>query len=118
MQKASPGSIVSDPVIDRSEKSGSIVWLILLATALVVSAVLLAVLPRQEAAFYVQVLLGVLAVIGVCALFAGAIGLIRFGQRPQRGASLSRLVLEALPDGLIVTDADGRIIFATRLIRF
>jgi two-component system cell cycle sensor histidine kinase/response regulator CckA len=114
MQKASSGSTISDPVIDRPEKSGSIALLLLLATALVVSAVLLAVLPRQEAAFYVQVLLGVLAVIGVCALFAGAIGLVRIGSRPPRASSLSRLVLEALSDGLIVTDQDGRIIFANK----
>ena len=114
MQNVKPRAIASEPVIDRSEKSGSVVLLLILATGLVAAAVALALMPRQDAAPYVQILLGVLAVIGVFSLFAGAIGLIRFGGRTTTGHELSQVILEALSDGLLVTDQDGRIIYANK----
>ena len=114
MQNVKPGSFVSEPVIDRSEKSGSIVLLLALATGLVAAAVALALLPRQDAAPYVQILLGVLAVIGVFSLFAGAIGLIRFSGKATEGHDLTQAILQSLSDGLLVTDPDGRIIYVNK----
>ena len=58
-------------------------------------------------------LLGLLAVIGVLTLFAGAIGLIRFGARGQ-GADMTRRFVDAMGEGVLVTDRDGRIIYANR----
>jgi two-component system cell cycle sensor histidine kinase/response regulator CckA len=117
MQNVKPGIVASEPVIDRSEKSGSILLLLILATALVAAAVALALIPHEVAAPFVQILLGLLAVIGVFSLFAGAIGLIRFGSKSTDGHELSRIMLEALSDGLLVTDRDGRIVYANNAYR-
>ncbi len=103
----------ADPVIDRAEKSGSIGLLVSLAVALVGAAIVLALMRREEAAFYVQFMLGILAVVGVFSLFAGAIGLMRFGNRRPDHA-LSKAFLETLADGVVITDRDGRITFANR----
>jgi two-component system cell cycle sensor histidine kinase/response regulator CckA len=101
-------------MVDHSEKSGSIALLLVLATGLVAAAVALALMPRQDAAPYVQILLGVLAVIGVFSLFATAIGLIRIGSKTTSGHDLAHIILESFSDGLLVTDQDGRILYANK----
>lgn len=98
------------PVIDRGARSGSIGLLVALALSFVAAAAVLAVVKPEEAAPYVQVILGLLAVVGVFALFAGAIGLVRFGAKPQ-GPTLSGVFLDGFPEGVVVTDDQGRIIF-------
>ena len=98
------------PVIDRGARSGSIGLLVALALSFVAAAAVLAVVKPEEAAPYVQVILGLLAVVGVFALFAGAIGLMRFGARPQ-GPTLAGVFIDGFPEGVVVTDDQGRIIF-------
>ncbi|MCE1237640.1 MAG: response regulator [Hyphomicrobiales bacterium] len=98
------------PRVDRGARSGSIGLLIALALSFVVAAAALAVIKPDQAAPYVQVILGLLAVVGVFALFAGAIGLVRFGSRAP-GPTLSGVFLEDFPEGVVVTDAQGRIIY-------
>ncbi|MDR3372494.1 MAG: response regulator [Ancalomicrobiaceae bacterium] len=113
MSELKPGVAGEDVAIDRSEKSGSIGLLLALAAGLVAAAVALALLPRHDAEPYVQILLGILAVIGVFSLFAGAIGLVRFtGKTSEHG--LAPLIVETLGEGVLVTDAKGRIVFANR----
>ena len=103
------------PTASRTEKSGSIALLLGLAAGLVVTAVALALMPRSDAAPYVQVLLGILAVIGVFALFGGAIGLLRFGsQATPQDDGLSRVILDVSADGILVSDRDGRIVYSNR----
>ncbi|MDR3494051.1 MAG: response regulator [Ancalomicrobiaceae bacterium] len=113
MNELKPGVAGEDVAIDRSEKSGSIGLLLALAAGLVAAAVALALLPRHDAEPYVQLLLGSLAVIGVFSLFSGAIGLIRFAGRPSEHG-LAPAIVETLADGVLVTDAKGRIVFANR----
>jgi two-component system cell cycle sensor histidine kinase/response regulator CckA len=97
-------------VIDRHEKTGSIGLLVALGIALVAAASVLALMKPAEAAPYVQVLLGILAVVGVFALFASAIGLVRFGH-PPAARTLADDVVDGFPEGVVVTDADGRIVY-------
>ncbi|NLH83597.1 MAG: response regulator, partial [Phyllobacteriaceae bacterium] len=99
------------PTIDRGARSGSIGLLVALALSFVAAAAALAVVKPEEAAPYVQVILGLLAVVGVFALFAGAIGLVRFGARPQ-GPTLASVFLDGFPEGVVVTDDQGRIIYS------
>ena len=99
------------PVIDRGGKTGSIGLLVALALSFVAAAAILAVVKPEQAAPYVQVILGLLAVVGVFALFAGAIGLVRFGARPQ-GRTLANVFVESFEEGLLVTDDQGRIIYS------
>ena len=99
------------PGFDGQAKTGSIGLLVGLALSFVAAAAVLALVKPEQAAPYVQILLGLLAVVGVFALFAGAIGLVRFGARPQ-GRSLARVVVDGFEEGLLVTDDQGRIAYA------
>src|SRR5690606_16868546 len=58
-------------------------------------------------------LLGILAIIGVFTLFASAIGLLRIAGRGQ-GNELSRVFMDALGEGVLVAERDGRIVYANR----
>ena len=111
MSDANIGNSGGDPMIDRAEKTGSVGLLVALALSFVGAAVALALVKPENAAPYVQILLGLLAVVGVFALFAGAIGLVRFGARPA-GPSLSRAFLNGLEEGIVITDDQGRIVYA------
>ncbi|MDK9697930.1 MAG: response regulator [Siculibacillus sp.] len=101
----------SVPVFDRQARTGSIGLLVGLALSFVAAAAVLAMVEPEKAAPYVQILLGLLAVVGVFALFAGAIGLVRFGVKPQ-GRSLARVFVDGFDEGLLVTDDQGRIAYA------
>ena len=107
MVETDAGNTGSEPVVDRAEKTGSIGLLLALALGLVGAAVVLALMRREDAAIWVQILLGLLAVIGVFALFAGAIGLVRFGAR-RDGHPLSKAFLDTTGEGVVVTDREGR----------
>lgn len=103
---------VEAAVIDRSERGGNVGLLVALALALVTAAAVFAMLDRTAAEPYVLGLLGLLAVVGVFSLFAGAIGLLRFGAKPDGYSSLARRFLDSTADGVCITDEDGRIIYA------
>jgi len=98
-------------VFDRQAKTGSIGLLVGLALSFVAAAAVLAMVKPEQAAPYVQILLGLLAVVGVFALFAGAIGLVRFGVKPQ-GRSLARVFVDGFEEGLLITDDQGRITYS------
>ncbi len=110
MVEADEVNAVGTPVIDRPGRSGSIWLLVALALSFVAAAAILAVVKPEQAAPYVQVILGLLAVVGVFSLFAGAIGLVRFGVKPQR-PSLRGIFVDSFEEGVLVTDEHGRIIY-------
>ena len=101
----------SAPVYDRQARTGSIGLLVGLALSFVAAAAVLAMVKPEQAAPYVQILLGLLAVVGVFALFAGAIGLVRIGSRPQ-GRSLARVFVDGFDEGVLVSDDQGRITYS------
>jgi two-component system cell cycle sensor histidine kinase/response regulator CckA len=103
----------ADPIIDRAERISGAGRLIVLACALVGVAFGFAMVERTRAEPFVLGLLGILAVIGVFTLFAGAIGLIRFAGRSQ-GNDLGRAFIDAMGEGVVVSDRDGRITYANR----
>jgi two-component system cell cycle sensor histidine kinase/response regulator CckA len=102
-----------DPIVDRSERLTGVGRLLVLACGLVGAALAFAVIQRDAAEPFVLGLLGVLAVVGVFTLFAGAIGLLHFAGRGQSD-SLSRIFMDAMVEGVVVTDRDGRIVYANR----
>lgn len=112
---------VEPPILDRSERGGNVGLLVTLALSLVFAAGVFAMLDRSRAEPYVLGLLGLLAVVGVFSLFAGAIGLIRFGARNDQQHALAKRFLDTMTEGVCLTDADGRIVYANgsygRLIR-
>jgi two-component system cell cycle sensor histidine kinase/response regulator CckA len=100
--------------IDRSagiERSGSIVWVLLVAGLLIGAATGFAVIGRAHAEPYILIFLAVLATIGVFALFALASGILRPSAKPA-GSPLVKTVLDGAFDAVIVTDRDGGVIYA------
>ena len=101
-------------VVDRSQagaRGGSIGMVLLVAVALVGAAVGLFVVGRGHAAPYILVLLAGLATIGVFSLFALATGILRVAGKAADNPVLKAVADEA-PDGLLVTDRRGRVIYA------
>ena len=113
MNERVSGTVPADPVIDRSERLTGIGRLLILACGLIGAALAFAFIQPERAEPFVLGLLGILSVIGVFTLFAGAIGLIRFAGRGQ-GSPLSRNFLDSMGEGVLVADAEGRIVYANR----
>ena len=108
---ADPSPPADEPAIDRSGGAGSI-WLVaLLAAALVGAGLAISFLKGDAAQSWILALLAALSVVGVFALFAGAVGLVRISAGPPKD-DLSRSIVSGDDDGVVVTDGVGRIIFA------
>ncbi len=101
----------SDGSEDAETRDGGIGLLVLLAVGLAIAAVALAMLNRDAAEPYVLAVLGGLSVIGVFALFAGSVGLLRFSERTE-GSDLTRTLLDTLPQGALVTTPQGKVVYA------
>jgi two-component system, cell cycle sensor histidine kinase and response regulator CckA len=100
------------PLKPRSgERAGSVGMVLLVAVVLVGAAAGLLLVGRGHAESYILLLLAALAVVGVFSLFAGAAGLLRIPGR-EAGNPLVQAVIESMTDGLVVTDAAGRISYA------
>ncbi|MFD1702747.1 cell cycle histidine kinase CckA [Methylopila henanensis] len=108
---AEGGPMSAEPPIDRSGRSGSIGLVVLLAGALVGAAIAVSFLQGESAQPWILALLAALSVVGVFALFAGAVGLIQFASRGSRD-DLARAIAATAEEGVLVTDAGGRIVFA------
>jgi two-component system cell cycle sensor histidine kinase/response regulator CckA len=98
--------------VDRSERSGGVSRVLLVPVALVTIALVVALLARDDAEPLILALLVFFAVIGVFSLLAGAIGIIHFGSAAAVRNDLTKLLADTGPDGLVVTDRDGRVIYA------
>ncbi|WP_306029860.1 cell cycle histidine kinase CckA [Stappia sp. MMSF_3263] len=109
MSRTEPGP--SSPAVERAERSGNIGLLIALAIGLIAAAVTFSMMGKDEAEPYVLALLGVLAVIGVFSLFAGAIGLLRFSARAP-ASPVPSAFLNTLDEGVLIAERDGRIVYA------
>jgi two-component system cell cycle sensor histidine kinase/response regulator CckA len=101
------------PAVDHSDRQGGIGRLVVLALCLVAAALAFVLLPPAAAEPFVYAILGLLAVIGVFTLFAAAIGLVRIGGKPPRD-ELARGFIDSMAEGMVVTDRDGRILYANR----
>ncbi|MBD8876466.1 response regulator [Roseibium polysiphoniae] len=103
----------SEPMIDRPERGGNIGLLIALAVALVAAAAGFAIVGKTQSQPFVLALLGILAVVGVFCLFAGAIGFLRFGTG-RSGNPIASAFLNSLDDGALITDSEGRLVYANQ----
>jgi two-component system, cell cycle sensor histidine kinase and response regulator CckA len=100
--------------VDRSaaaERGGSVVLVLLVAGMLVAAATAIVVVGRSNAEPYILAFLAVLATVGVFSLFALACGILRLS---ATGAvsPLIKSVVDGAFDGVVVTDADGRVVYA------
>ncbi|MYZ48059.1 cell cycle histidine kinase CckA [Propylenella binzhouense] len=95
----------------RSARPGNPIVLLLLALALVVAAGAYVVLPPAAANLVVLAALGLLATMGVVAIFAAAAGLLSFRSgepAAERQTANAEAFLDALGEGAVITGADGR----------
>lgn len=99
--------------VDRIPATGSIGLVIVVAFALVSTAVFLLFLGRDEADPYIIAVLAALAVIGVFALFSYASGVIEFAGRASRN-DLTKALADTGSDGVSIVDTSGRVLYANR----
>jgi len=100
--------------IDRSAgltRGGSAIFVLLVAAFLIVGATCIVVFGRANAEPYILAFLAVLATIGVFGLFALATGILRLSSA-QPANPLTKSVVDDAFDGVIVTDHEGRVIYA------
>jgi two-component system cell cycle sensor histidine kinase/response regulator CckA len=85
---------------------------LVLLVVMMIASIFMAVILRNQAAAFVLGVLAIFATIGVAMLFALAVGFIRFGIPSAATSGISRLYVEAVPHGVVVTDKDGAIRYA------
>ena len=98
---------------ESPSRTGSIGMVLLVALLLVAAVAGFLLIDQARSEAYILILLAGLAVVGVFSLFAVAAGILRL---PGRSAADGRMlpVLEGAPDGILVTDASGRVLFANK----
>jgi two-component system, cell cycle sensor histidine kinase and response regulator CckA len=97
---------------ERNERRGSITLVLLVAAGLIAAAAGLMLVGGS----YVMFLLAVLGMIGVFSLFALAAGVLRLSGR-EASVSMLDHVFEHSQEGIVVTDAAGRVLYANAAYR-
>ncbi|AXV15583.1 hybrid sensor histidine kinase/response regulator [Neorhizobium sp. SOG26] len=111
MTKLQQGGNYDAPLVDHGARGGTIIRIVLLA--LVLCGVAVAFVLFQDALDNEVVLgvLGILAMVGIFFLVSSIIGLVEV--MPQsRSDELARSFLASHPDGILITDPKGRILYA------
>src|SRR4029078_2131880 len=116
MTDIDPPRRYAEPATDRTERDGSVGLVVLLALALAIAAVGLAIVSREMAEPVVLAILAGLAVIGVFCLFARAVGILHFGQRPARN-DVTKAFVDNLPQGALIADSAGHVLYANQTYR-
>ncbi|MEM7301098.1 MAG: response regulator [Pseudomonadota bacterium] len=113
MDQARDVGAAPKPVVDLTGKSSGIGRLLLLGIVLVGVAGAFVVLPEQYRDQAMLALLGLLSMIGVFFLFVLAIGIVHLTSR-SRGLEFARSFVDGLTEGVVITDNDGRIMYANQ----
>ncbi|MCJ8518177.1 two-component system cell cycle sensor histidine kinase/response regulator CckA [Pseudorhizobium tarimense] len=111
MTKLQQGGNYEAPLVDRGARGGTVIRILLLALVLIGVAVAFVFFQQALDNELVLGLLGVLAMVGIFFLVSSAIGFVEV--MPQsRSDELARSFLASHPDGILVTDSRGRIVYA------
>ncbi len=111
MTKSRQADNFSEPLVDRGGRAGTAVRILLLALVLIGVAAAFVVFKTSLDNEMVLGVLGVLAMVGIFFLVSSIIGFIEV--MPQRQSdSLARAFLNSHPDGSLITDEKGRIVYA------
>jgi two-component system cell cycle sensor histidine kinase/response regulator CckA len=115
-QKSAGEKLLAEPrpSIDRSTgtgRGGSVILVLLVAAMLVAAAAGIVLLGGSNAEPYILAFLAVLATVGVFSLFALACGILRVSGA-EAANPLIKAVVDGAFDGIVVTDADGRVVYA------
>jgi two-component system cell cycle sensor histidine kinase/response regulator CckA len=99
------------PIVDRGTRPGTVLRIILLAIVLIASAAAFVIFKNQLGNEVVLGILGILAMVGIFFLVSAVIGFIEV--MPQsRPDELARAFLDGHPEGTLITDRKGRIVYA------
>ncbi len=105
---------IARAALDRTrtgQHGGSIGLVLLIAVVLVGAAIGLILIGRTNAEPYILAFLAVLAMVGVFLLFALAAGILRMAGK-DAASPLLKSVVDGAHEGILVTDAGGRVIYA------
>jgi two-component system cell cycle sensor histidine kinase/response regulator CckA len=105
---------IARAALDRTrtgQHGGSIGLVLLIAIVLVGAAIGLILIGRTNAEPYILAFLAVLAMVGVFLLFALAAGILRMAGQ-DAASPLLKSVVDGAQEGIVVTDAGGRVIYA------
>lgn len=115
---AEPGTL-AEPYVRTGPsgpgRQGSLLWLLVLALGLVGAAIALSIMRQEAAEPFVLALLAVFSVVGVVALFAAALGLMRLGE--GAAVDLRGLVVDTMGEGILVAAEDGSVLYANAAYR-
>ena len=106
----------AEPAADNTGRGGNVGLVVALALGLAVAAVSLAMISREMAEPFVLAILSGLAVVGVFCLFAGAVGILHFGQT-QACNDVTKAFVDNLPQGALIADRGGRVLYANEAYR-
>src|ERR1700749_170833 len=106
-----PGARLAGDRSAANPRGGSIGLGLLVAGCLIGAATGIVLFGRDDPEPYVLVFLAALATVGVFSLFALASGILRLNS-PQAGNPLIKSIVDSAFDGVLVTDVDGRVIYA------
>ncbi|MEX6508984.1 cell cycle histidine kinase CckA [Jiella sp. M17.18] len=104
---------VEKPLIDRATAASGVRRLLVLGGALLLIAAALALFGQAYGGIALLVIFGILAAIGIGAIFATALGFMRVGGRSGEG-SIARDFLDTARNGTIILDRKGQIVYANR----
>ena len=111
MAEVSGPAVPASGSIDRSERPGRVGLLLMLAGLLVGAAVGLSFVANEQAQPLILALLALLAMAGVFFLFALAIGALQLAGPASRD-DITRAIVDAAPEGTLVVEDNGRMIYA------
>ncbi len=103
----------NSPLIDRAERGSHVGRLLVVGLVLLGLVGLFSVLPEDRAKQITLALLSFLAMIGVFFLFTVAIGFVQLSSKNRRD-DFARAFVDGLNHGAVVTDWDGRIVYANQ----
>lgn len=108
MQQSGPNDA---PLVEHGARGGTVIRLLVLAVVLIAVAISFVVFKESLDSEIVLGVLGILAMVGIFFVVSSVIGLVEV--MPQsRSDDLARGFLGGHPDGILITDNKGRIIYA------
>ncbi|MBL8583741.1 MAG: PAS domain-containing protein [Rhizobiaceae bacterium] len=113
MARDARGDFYPVPIVDQQTRPGVVTRLIIFIVVLTASAIVFGIFRERLGDTFLLGMLGVLAMIGVGYLFATAIGFVQIAPRSVTD-ELSKAFVDSAPQGLVVTDTKGRIVYANR----
>ena len=111
MTKPRQADNFSEPLVERGGRAGTALRILLLALVLIGAAAAFVVFKSSLDNEMVLGVLGVLAMVGIFFLVSSIIGFIEVMPQHQSD-SLARAFLNSHPDGSLITDEKGRIVYA------